>query len=88
MGAAMTAQERRLRRLKRSERLTMRFKIAMLPLLGVTACLNVTDAAFCGPDYTGAIDRLATALPDPNTPDAVGRAGTAVVLGHDAGCAK
>jgi len=48
--------------------------------------MHVSDAAFCGPDFTGAIDRLAMALPDPMTPDAVGRAGTAVVLAHDAGC--
>jgi hypothetical protein len=66
----------------------MQLKIAMLPLLGVASCFSATDAAFCGPDFTGAIDRLATELPDPMTPEGVGRAGTAVVLGHDAGCAK
>lgn len=59
----------------------------MTLLLGVTSCLGVSDAAFCGPDYTAAIDRLAVALPNPDTPDEVGRAGTAVVVGHDAGCA-
>ena len=65
----------------------MRSAILMLPILGATSCLGVTDAAFCGPDYTGAIDRLAKALPHPDTPEEVGRTGTAVVLGHDAGCA-
>ena len=65
----------------------MRSAILMLPLLGVTSCLGVSDAAFCGPDFTAAIDRLADALPHPDTPDEVGRAGTAVVVGHDAGCA-
>jgi hypothetical protein len=65
----------------------MRSVIRMLPLLGVASCLGVSDAAFCGPDFTGAIDRLARALPHPDTPDEVGRAGTAVVVGHDAGCA-
>lgn len=59
----------------------------MTLLLGVTSCLGVTDAAFCGPDFTAAIERLADALPHPDTPDEVGRAGTAVVVGHDAGCA-
>jgi hypothetical protein len=66
----------------------MQLTIAILPLLGVTSCLGVSDAAFCGPDFTGAIERLAIELPDPMTPEGVGRAGTAVVLGHDAGCAK
>ena len=62
-------------------------KIAMLPLVGVTSCaLGTSDAAFCGPDFTGAIERLADALPNPLTPDDVGKAGTAVVRGHDAGC--
>ena len=66
----------------------MRSRIAMLTLLGVTSCsLGTSDAAFCGPDFTGAIERLANALPNPATPDEVGRAGTAVVRGHDAGCA-
>ena len=58
----------------------------MLPLLGVTSCLGVSDAAFCGPDFTGAIERLAVALPNPLTPDNVGIAGAAVIAGHDAGC--
>ena len=53
---------------------------------GATACASVSDAAFCGPTFTGAIDALATQLADPATPDSVGRAGTAVVIGHDAGC--
>jgi hypothetical protein len=66
----------------------MQLKILMLPLLGVNSCMNGTsDTAFCGPDFTGAIERLADALPNPQTPDDVGRAGTAVVRGHDAGCA-
>ncbi|WP_161487236.1 MULTISPECIES: hypothetical protein [unclassified Sulfitobacter] len=65
----------------------MRYAIAMLILLGATGCVRGSDAAFCGPDFTGAVDRLAEALPHPDTPDSVGQAGTAVVLGHDAGCA-
>ncbi|UOA14544.1 hypothetical protein [Sulfitobacter dubius] len=66
----------------------MRSKILMLPLIGVSSCaIGTSDAAFCGPDFTGVIERLADALPDPQTPDAVGKAGAAVVLGHDAGCA-
>jgi hypothetical protein len=64
----------------------MQLKIAMLPLLGVTSCLGVSDAAFCGPDFTGAIERLAVELPNPDTPESVGQAGTAVIVGHDAGC--
>lgn len=64
----------------------MRLMMLMTALTGASACMHVSDAAFCGPDFTEAIDRLATALPDPMTPDAVGRAGTAVVLAHDAGC--
>ena len=57
-------------------------------VLGVAGCkTDVSDAAFCGPDFTQAIQRLATALPDAETPNAVGQAGTAVVLAHDAGCA-
>jgi len=64
----------------------MRFTMLTI-CLGVSGCFPVgNDAAFCGLDYTGAIDRLAVALPDPNTPDAVGKAGTAVIAGHDAGC--
>ncbi len=60
--------------------------IMLMTLLGVTGCSVGIDAAFCGPDYTGAIERLAKALPDPRTPDAVGKAGVAVIAGHDAGC--
>jgi len=66
----------------------MRLMMLMIALIGASACTPVNDAAFCGPDFTGAIGRLADALPDPMTPDAVGRAGTAVVLAHDAGCAQ
>ena len=55
-------------------------------LIGATGCATVSDAAFCGPSFTGAIDALAEQLAAPGTPDNVGRAGTAVVLGHDAGC--
>lgn len=58
-----------------------------IALIGVSACAPVSDAAFCGPDFTGAIDDLAEALPHPQTPDVVGMAGTRVVLAHDAGCA-
>lgn len=60
--------------------------ILLMMTIGAASCTNVSDAAFCGPAYTGAIQRLADALPNPDTPDDVGRAGTAVVLGHDAGC--
>jgi hypothetical protein len=65
----------------------MRLMMLMIALIGASACTPVSDAAFCGPDFTWAIGRLADALPDPMTPDAVGQAGTAVVLAHDAGCA-
>lgn len=60
--------------------------ILLMTTIGVVSCTSVSDAAFCGPDYTGAIERLADALPNPATPDDVGRAGTAVILAHDAGC--
>ena len=60
--------------------------ILLTMTIGVAGCTSVSDAAFCGPDFTGAIERLADALPNPDTPDNVGRAGTSVVLAHDAGC--
>lgn len=60
--------------------------ILLTMTIGAASCTSVSDAAFCGPDFTGAIERLADALPDPATPDSVGRAGTSVVLAHDAGC--
>ena len=61
--------------------------ILLMMTTGVGACVPVSDqAAFCGPAFTGAIERLADALPDPATPDGVGIAGTAVILAHDAGC--
>jgi hypothetical protein len=53
---------------------------------GATGCATASDAAFCGPTFTGAINALAEQLADPATPDELGKAGTAVVLGHDAGC--
>ena len=59
----------------------------MTTMTGLSGCVSGTsDAAFCGPAFTGAIERLADALPDPATPDGVGIAGTAVILAHDAGC--
>lgn len=61
-------------------------RLTMLAIIGVASCTNVSDAAFCGPVYTEAIERLAQALPNPATPDDVGIAGTDVVLGYDAGC--
>ena len=64
----------------------MRSIMLMIALIGASACTPVSDAAFCGISFTEAIDRLATALPDPTTPEEVGAAGTAVVLAHDAGC--
>ena len=60
--------------------------ILLTMTIGAASCMSVSDAAFCGPDFTGAIERLADALPDPATPEDIGRAGTAVVLAHDAGC--
>ena len=61
----------------------------ILMAIGVTGCAaEINDAAFCGPDFSGAIARLAEVLPDPNTPNKVGRAGTSLILAHDAGCAK
>ena len=60
--------------------------ILLMMTTGAMSCAPVSDAAFCGPAFTGAIERLADALPDPATPDGVGIAGTAVILAHDAGC--
>jgi len=57
-------------------------------IIGATGCANVNNAAFCGPDFTGAINRLAIELDNPGTREALGIAGTAVVLATDAGCAK
>lgn len=64
----------------------MQYMAAILMMIGASGCLSASDAAFCGPDFTGAIQRLADVLPDPATPDDVGQAATAVVLAHDAGC--
>lgn len=64
----------------------MRYMAALLMIIGASGCLSASDAAFCEPDFTEAIQRLADVLPDPATPDDVGQAGTAVVLAHDAGC--
>jgi len=63
-------------------------RLTMLAVIGAASCTNVSDAAFCGPVYTEAIERLAQTLPNPETPDDVGRAGTAVVLAHDAVCSQ
>ena len=64
----------------------MRLMIMTMVMVGAVSCAPVSDAAFCGPAYSGAIERLADALPNPATPDGVGIAGTAVILAHDAGC--
>lgn len=65
----------------------MLFVTLITLVTGVTGCVRESDAAFCGPDFTAAMDGHATALQDPMTPDIVGMTGTAVVLAHDAGCA-
>lgn len=61
--------------------------IAILGLLGVSACMPVaSDDALCGA-LGGRIDGLAEALiAHPETPDPVGEAGTDVVLGFEGGC--
>lgn len=62
--------------------------IIALALTGLAGCAGVSDAAFCGPDYTRAVQKLRAGLEQhPETPDAVGEPGTDVVLGHEAGCA-
>lgn len=57
-------------------------------MIGVVSCATANDAAFCGPEFTGAINRLAVELDHPSTRDALGRAGTAVVKATDAGCTQ
>ena len=62
--------------------------IIALALIGLSGCVATSDAAFCGPDYTRAVQGLRAGLEQhPETPDAVGEPGTDVVLGHEAGCA-
>lgn len=62
--------------------------ILVLILLGVSACTApLSDAAFCGSDYTTNIAALRAGLEqNPQTPDAVGEPAVNVVLGHEAGC--
>ncbi len=62
--------------------------VTVLILVGVTGCSSATsDAAFCGPTYSRAIDNLAdAALADPGINDVTGGAVADVVAGHDAGC--
>lgn len=60
---------------------------ALLLTIGVTSCgMATSDAAFCGPSFSGAIDQLENVLPNPQTPDEVGVAATVVILKHEAGC--
>lgn len=67
----------------------MKLSLMALALIGVTACTKPNDAAFCGPSYSGAVDRLGTeALAHKATPEALGNAVADVVTGHKAGCAK
>lgn len=48
-----------------------------------------SDAAFCGPDFTDAVQRAGQeALAYPDTPEALGVAVADVVTGHKAGCAQ
>ena len=65
----------------------MRLMVLLTMTIGLSACTDgKNDAAFCGPAFTGAIDRLALDLDHPTTRDELGKSGTAVVLAHDAGC--
>lgn len=67
----------------------MRLSLMVLALVGVTACTRPSDAAFCGPTYSGAVDRLGKeALAHKATPEALGNAVADVVTGHKAGCVK
>lgn len=61
----------------------------VLICLGLSACSAPTsDAAFCtSPEFKGAVGDLREGLEaHPETPQAVGEAGTDVVLGYEAGC--
>ena len=61
--------------------------VLLMTTTGLSGCTNgINNAAFCGPAFTGAIDRLAADLDHPTTRDELGKSGTAVVLAHDAGC--
>lgn len=64
--------------------------LAFLGVIGLTACkMNVSDAAFCGPAFSGAVDRLGSeALAAQSVPEPLGNAVADVVTGHKAGCAK
>lgn len=63
--------------------------IIALAVIGLSGCAATSDAAFCGPDFTQAVQGLRAGLEQyPDTPDAVGEPGTDVVLGHEAGCRK
>lgn len=65
----------------------MRLFLTGLVLTGVTACTTPNDAAFCGPTYSGAVNRLAQeALAYEATPEPLGNAVADVVTGHKAGC--
>lgn len=66
----------------------MKLFLTALVLTGVTGCVSVSDAAFCEPTFTGAVDRLRTeALAAPDIPEPLGDAVADVVTGHGAGCA-
>lgn len=56
--------------------------------IGVTGCKNASDAGFCRPAFTSAVDRLASEALAADIPDSLGNAVADVVTGHDAGCAK
>jgi len=64
--------------------------IMMLALAGASGCaMPQNDAAFCGPDFTDAVQRAGKeALAYPDTPEALGVAVADVVTGHRAGCAQ
>ena len=62
--------------------------LMLTAMIGAVSCATVNDVAFCGPEFTGAINRLAVELDHPSTRDALGKAGTAVVKATDAGCTQ
>lgn len=68
----------------------MKLSLAMMIAVGFTGCMApAPDEAFCGPVFADLIAQQRAALEaHPETPQAVGEAGTDVVLGHEAGCAK
>lgn len=75
----------------RGNALTKPLKIlAVTAALGMTGCVGTgtSDSGLCA-GLRGSVNALeAGLLAHPETPDAVGEAGTDVVIGYNAGCAS